>query len=191
MYRQILCIVCLTTALGCRPRAGDTPVAVVDLLRELDDAEKRPAADFTLAAHEEHGIVRAAIVVPVPSRLTIPLPVPRRGVLRAFAALDAGNPATAARFRVGVSDHRIYEGLNEVTVTGERRGWVELRADLSAYAGFKWSLFYRPDRIVWRLVLATDAVSAIPVRAVWGTPEVMADRESAKEYIARRERMAR
>lgn len=189
MYRHILCIVCLIAALGCRSRAGDAPVAVVDLLRELDSAEKRPPAGFSLSAHEANSVVRAAIVAPVPSRLTIPLPMPRRGVLRAFVALDGDDPDAAVRFRVGVSDHRIYEGLNEITVTGERRGWVELRTDLSAYAGFKWSLFYRPERIVWRLVLAADALRPSAVRGVWGAPEIVADRDSAKEYVARRERM--
>ena len=167
------------------------PVPVVDLLRELDAAEKRPPAGFALASHEEDGVVRAAIVAAVPSRLTIPLPMPRRGALRAFVALDGDNPAAAVRFRVGVSDHRIYEGLNEIIVTGERGGWVELRTDLSAYAGFKWSLFYRPERIVWRLVLAADAINAVPVRGVWSTPEIAADRQSAKEYLARGARLAR
>ena len=121
----------------------------------------------------------------------MPLPMPRRGVLRTFVALDTDDSASAVRFRIGVSDHRIYEGLNERTITGERRGWVELRTDLSAYAGFKWSLFYRPERIVWRLVLAADALGPNPVRGVWGTPEILADRDSAKEYLARRARLAR
>ena len=188
MYRQILCIVCLTAALGCRPSAGDAPVPVVDLLREFDGAEKRPPAGFALAAHDEGAIVRASIVAPVPSRLTIPLPMPRRGVLRTFVALDTDDPASAVRFRIGVSDHRVYEGLIEMTITGERRDWVELRTDLSAYAGFKWSLFYRPERIVWRLVLAADALGPNRVRGVWGTPEILADRDSAKEYLARRTR---
>jgi hypothetical protein len=65
---------------------------------------------------------------------------------------------------------------------------VDLRTDLSAYAGFKWSLFYRPDRTTWRLVLAADAVAGVPGRAVWGRPEIVADEASAKEYVAARNR---
>lgn len=191
MYRHILCIVCLSLAAACRSRADDVPLPVVDLLQELEHAEKRPPAGFALASHEADEVVRPALVVPVPSRLTIPLPLPRRGVLRSAVALESDDPAAAVRFRIGVSDHRIYEGRSEMVVTGERRGWLELRADLSAYAGFKWSLFYRPERIVWRLVLATDAVGAGPVRAVWGTPEIVTDRAAAKEYLARRRRLAR
>jgi hypothetical protein len=57
-----------------------------------------------------------------------------------------------------------------------------------AYAGWKWSLFYRPDRIVWRLVLAADAVDNAPPTVLWGEPQVETDMSSAREYIARRQR---
>ncbi|MGH9371214.1 MAG: hypothetical protein ACRD15_06755, partial [Vicinamibacterales bacterium] len=57
---------------------------------------------------------------------------------------------------------------------------------LSAYAGFKWSLFYRPDRITWRVVLATDAVGSGSPRAIWGSPEIVTDHRSAREYVTRR-----
>ena len=178
----------LIVLVSCRPRT-DAPVPVVDLLHDLDRAEKQPREGFALSAHQRGGIVRPAAVVPVPSRLTIPLPLPRRGALQAFVAIEADDPAAVIRFRVGVSDHRIYEALGDIVVSGDRRGWQELRTDLSAYAGFKWSLFYRPDWIVWRLVLATDLLGGRPARAVWGTPEIVTDRDAVKEYVARRERM--
>jgi hypothetical protein len=69
------------------------------------------------------------------------------------------------------------------------REWTDLRVDLSAYAGWKWSLFYRPDRIVWRLVLAADAVDNGTATVLWGEPRVETDTESAREYVARRRRM--
>jgi hypothetical protein len=188
MYRHIICIVGLILAAGCRHRADGVPVPVVDLIREFERADKAPSHGFALQAHAEDTVVRAAIAVPVPSRLTIPLPLPRRGLFRTAVALETNDPATAVRFRIGVSDDRIYEGLTAIVVTGERSGWMDLRADLSAYAGFQWSLFYRPDRVTWRLVLATDAVAGTAVRGVWGTPEIVADTDAAKEYAVRRRR---
>ena len=181
MYRHILCIVGLILAAGCR-HAGGAPVPVIDLLGELDRAEKRPPQGFALTSHAAGDRVHAAVVAPVPSRLTIPLRLPVRAALQTAVALESPDPSAAVRFRVGVSDDRIYEGLGEIVVKGDQRGWVDLRADLSRYAGFKWSLFYRPDRMVWRLVLATDAVAHVPARAVWGAPEVIADDASAREY---------
>jgi hypothetical protein len=70
-------------------------------------------------------------------------------------------------------------------------GWVELGADLSAYAGVKWSLFYRPDRITWRVVLSADTVEGAPASAVLGSPEIVTDGAGAKEYIARRQALRR
>ena len=61
--------------------------------------------------------------------------------------------------------------------------------DLSAYAGWKWSLFYRPDRTIWHLVLATDPVDGAPATLLWGTPEIVTDAASAREYAARRQRL--
>lgn len=158
----------------------------MDLLRELDRAEKRPPDGFALAPYDKDGDIRAAIVAPVPSRLTVPLPLPRHGSLRVAVALAGTNPAAGVRFRIGVSDHRIYEGLDEITIAGDRRGWTDMRVDLSAYAGWKWSLFYRPERVTWRLVLATDPAGPAETRAVWGTPQIVADSASAKEYRTRR-----
>jgi hypothetical protein len=188
MYRQIFCMLALSLAAGCQRSGGSVPIQVVDLLRELPRAEARPAAGFSAAIHEHDALVRPAIGAPVPSRLTVPLPLPRRGVLRAALAVG-GDGASIVRFRVGVSDHRIYEGLEEVVLTGSDPGWFDLRADLSAYAGFKWSVFYRPDAITWRLVLAADSIGPSPARAFWGSPEIVTDAASAREYVGRRERL--
>lgn len=170
---------------ACQP-AGH-PVAVVDLLRELDRAERRPAEGFDVAIHQAGGESRPSLVAPVPSRATWSLPLPRHGAFRAHVALEADDPATVVRLRVGVSDHRIYEGLADWILTAERGGWIAIHADLSAYAGFQWSLFYRPDRIPWRVVLAADAIGGGPARALWGAPEIVTDQRSAREYAARRQ----
>lgn len=148
---------------------------------------------FQVADHKSGGDVpRPSIVVPVPSRVTWTLPLPRRGVLHMFVALadgPSGRPASAVRFRLGISDHRIFESLGDITLTPDRRGWYALRSDLSAYAGWKWSLFYRPDRITWNVVLAADAIEGAPSSAVWGSPEILTDTEAAREYSVRRQQL--
>jgi hypothetical protein len=158
----------------------------------MNGAEQRPPGGFALTAYRLEGVSRPAIAATVPSRLTVRLPLPRRGMFHAFVALadaPAGAHRAGARVRIGVSDDRTYEGLTELVLVPDARGWTELRADLSAYAGRKWSVFYRPDRIVWRLVLAADAVDVGPATVLWGEPQIDTDTESAREYIARRQRM--
>jgi hypothetical protein len=175
---------------ACRPAPDEVPFRVVDLVREFDRAEKRPSDGFQITAYAADGVVRPAIVVPVPSRVIWSLPLPRRGRFRAFLALNGrGDPSAVIRFRFGVSDFHIYEGLAEQTIAAARPGWVDFRTDLSAYAGFKWSLFYRPDRVTWRVVLATDVVGGGPAAAVWGSPEIVTDVRGAKEYITRRHQL--
>jgi hypothetical protein len=139
----------------------------VNLLRELDQAEKRPPLGFEIANREIAGVARPSLIVPVPSRLTIPLPLPRRGVLRASAALEPSSSehsAASVRLRVGVSDDRIYERLTDVVLTPGQRGWVDVRTDLSAYAGWKWSLFYHPERMTWRVVSRQTPSMAFQLR---------------------------
>lgn len=189
MYRHILCIVGLVIAGACSQGAAGPAVPVIDLLREFERAEKRPPGGFELTTHAKDDHVRPAVVAPVPGRLTFPLRLPTRGVLRTTVALVSADPAAAVRFRIGISDDRIYEGLTDAVVRGDRPGWVDLRADLSAYAGFKWSLFYRPDRKTWRLVLATDALAGGAARGAWGAPEIVADEAAAREYARRAQRV--
>ncbi|MGH9309315.1 MAG: hypothetical protein ACRD1U_08080 [Vicinamibacterales bacterium] len=179
-------VTCAIVVAGCA-RSGDSPpVSVVDLLHEFERAEQRPPASFTRTSIVAAGLVRPSMVAPAHSRATWDLPLPRHGMLRAFLAVDpAAPPAAAVRFRVGVSDHRIYEALAH-RIVHPANGWVEFHADLSAYAGFKWSLFYRPDRTIWRLVLATDPAAGGGAPGVWGSPEIVTDRRSAREYVARR-----
>jgi hypothetical protein len=177
---------------GCRSSTPLAPVRVVDLIHEMDRAEKRPPGGFAIAMQQVDGVARPVIAAAVPSRLTLALPLPRHGVFHALVALADGPPGARAapvRLRVGVSDHRIYEGVKELILTPGTRTWIDLRADLSAYAGWKWSLFYRPDGITWRVVLAADATENVPATVLWGAPEIVTDTESAREYTARRQRL--
>jgi hypothetical protein len=155
-------------------------------------AEQRPPGSFALTADRLDGVSRPAIAASVPSRLTLRLPLPRHGVFHAFVGLAGtpdGDERAGARVRVGVSDDRTYEQLTAHLLVSGGRGWTELRADLSAYAGWKWSVFYRPDRITWRLVLAADATVTGPATVLWGEPQIDTDTASAREYVARRQRM--
>jgi len=189
--RQIRCIAValLVVLTGCRSSSPAAPVVVVDLVREMDNADKRPPGALTVTEFHRDGVSRPAISAAVPSRLTVPLPFPHHGVFLASvarAAAPAGTHPGGARLRVGVSDDRTYEQLFALVLSPDARGWTDLRVDLSAYAGWKWSLFYRPDRIVWRLVLAADAIDTTPPTVLWGEPRIETDTSSAREYIARR-----
>ena len=186
--RHILCILLPIVFVGCSHPRGATTVAAVDLTRIFNRAEKRPASGFDVSSYEVAGIPRPAIVAPVPSRAIWPLPLPHRGSFRAFvaAAGPSGAPVGPVRVRVGISDDRIYEGLAEAVLTPGAPHWVEIRADLSAYAGWKWSVFYHPDRTTWRIVLASDPMGGTPATVMWGTPQILTDPDSALEYASRR-----
>lgn len=171
---------------GCSRSPGTRSVPVVDLIRTFDRAEKRPTPGFDLSSYDLDGVARPVMVAPVPSRATWSLALPRRSVFRVFVALAPHTPAGPVRVRMGISDNRIYEGLTEAVLAAGEPHWVELRADLRAYAGWQWSLFYRPDRITWRLVLAADPLGAAAARVLWGSPQILTDTNSALEYAARR-----
>jgi hypothetical protein len=110
------------------------------------------------------------------------LRLPRRGVFHTLVALEGG---ASARVRVGISDDRVYEERARARLTADRRDWTRLDVDLSPYAGWKWSLFYRPDWIAWRIVLSADALDRTPGRVVWGAPVITTDTDGAREYARR------
>ena len=171
-------------------------VRIVDLVREFRDAEARPSrASFDVADVSLSGQSQAAIRTIAPSRLIFELPVPRRSAFVARVAIEGGVDGALAqpiRFRIGVSDNRIYEQLADVLLTpGVQTGWTDLRADLSAYAGWQWSVFYRPETRRWRLVLSADAVSGVRTRGVWGAPGIDGDRSAAREHVERAAKMSR
>jgi hypothetical protein len=175
---------------GCSGSVDSTPIRVIDLLNEFDRAERRPVPGYAAAAYAVDGVSYPAILMPVPSRITWSVPLPRRGRLRTRAALapaEAGTSPVLARFRIGISDHRIYEGLTDKLAT-DRDGWVDFAVDLSAYAGWQWSLFYRPDSVTWNVVLAADAGGGGKASVAWAAPEILTDVSAAREYVSRRHR---
>lgn len=185
--RYVHCLVVAIVVCGCAPSTPSAPVRAVDIIRELDYAEKRPPAGFTITTWEADGVTRPALAAVVPSRLTLALPLPRRAALQAHVA--SADSSAPVRLRVGISDDRVYEGLAQLILPPGPRRWTGLRVDLSAYAGWKWSLFYRPDRTTWHLVLATDAVEGGAGTVLWGAPEIVTDQGSAREYAIRRQEL--
>ena len=111
------------------------------------------------------------------------LPLPRDGVFRARIAVAGAR----VRIRIGVSDARIYEQLAERILAPDQE-WSVLTANLSAYAGRKISLFYRPDNISWRVNLSADAIEGAATVA-WGRPEVLTSSRNVAEYVKRRARI--
>lgn len=159
---------------------------VIDLVEEFDRAEVRPARDrFQIGDHAIAGTTRLSIAAPVPSRAIWVAPMPRRATLSLFAGLHPSAASCSARFRIGISDDRIYETLAAHTAT-DRNSWTEMRVDLSRYAGWKFSIFYQPDGMTWRLVLSLDQIAEAPCTALWGAPAIETDAEAARQFVAKR-----
>jgi hypothetical protein len=169
-------------AAGCGAAAPSAPVPVVDLIKEFERADGRPAGAYVVADRLVAGTALPALVGPAPGRLTWTLALPRHGAFRARLAAAAA----PLRVRIGVSDARIYEQLAELEVQ-PGTGWSVIDADLSAYAGWKFSLFYRPERRAWRLNLSADALSGVPATVAWGQPQIFAPGGAdALEYANRK-----
>ena len=184
----------LLPAWACGP-SDRSPVRIVDLVREMRTAEARPSpAAFEVADVSLNGQSGPAIRTVAPSRLVFVLAIPLRSTFSARVAIDGGvdgAPPQPLRFRVGISDDRIYESLASVVLTpGMQTGWTDLRADLSGYAGWQWSVFYRPGEQRWRLVLGVDSVSGLPGRGVWSAPGIEGDRAAAREHVERAARLS-
>jgi hypothetical protein len=179
-----LLLVLLPAASACRRSTAPAAVDVIDLARRLGAAEKLPeGSSFELADYPAGGVPRPAIVAPAPSRLTWTLRLPARGFFHARLHVRSDTAADhTVAFRVGVSDHRVYEMLAHASLSSATKGWTPISADLSRYAGRKWSLFYRPDAHEWRLILSVDAPGGFPARAVWGAPAVATDVANARAF---------
>jgi hypothetical protein len=181
--RVILPAALLPAACGSPPPS--VPVAAVDFIKEFERGDARPPGAYTIGERTAGGTTLPAITGPAPGRLTWVLPLPRGGTFRARVAASGAR----VRVRVGVSDDRIYEQLADQIVE-PGAAWAPLAADLSAYAGFKISLFYRPDGMHWRVNLSADAIEGAATLA-WGRPEVVTSTTQAREYTQRRARLSK
>jgi hypothetical protein len=159
-------------------------------MSRVKDAERRPAGSaIEVQEHTLGGRSRASLFVPAESRLTFTMPIPRRAAVRFYAGVPGDAGAASVAFRVGIADNRFYQTLLEETVTSAEtasRGWIALSADLSRFAGPTLSLFFRPERRRWRLVLGTHVLGGAPAGVYLGEPAITTDVDSAREYVKRR-----
>jgi len=168
-------ILCWTVS-GCRP--GGRAPSYIDLLHQFPSAQKRsqfaPGEAFALFDAEVGGVVKSSLRTCGASRIIWSIRVPRNAVLRTAIAPAAGSGTTAPAitFRIGISDRRHYEMLFEREFPGAGPGtpnsWRPVTISLSGYAGWQWSLFYRPWQIVWDLVFTAGG----PGCGYWAEPRI-------------------
>ena len=157
---------------------------VIDLLK-TGMVERRPVkAEFHVDEHTFGTDTRATLVVPPDSRAIWQMVLPRRATLNTSIGITGASESDAATFRIGISDQRVYEPLVERTITVRdcAGGWVPLSADLSRYAGWQWSLFYRPNGREWRVIMAVSRVGGTPDKAFWSSPGIDTDTAAAKQF---------
>ena len=141
----------------------------IDLLHELPRAFIQPVSAPRPAVDVVPGDPAAgvALLTPSPLRITWSLRFPERVAFTARVALVGavpGVPNPGVAIRAGISDGRFYEGLYRLQLDPAPPQsppiWHPIEVDLSAYSGWKWSLFYQPSRRAWSLVLNVQGGNA-------------------------------
>lgn len=181
-------VVVLIAAIGLWWTFGHrTMLPRIDLLESLDRTERRPlGATFPVVPITLGGETHRAVVALGGSRITWEVRLPRRATLQVFVGLKEeawSIEGDGVLFRIGIGEGRIpYEELVNFVVNpygrAEDRRWIPLTVDLSHYSGFKWSLFYHPDRLLWRLVFNTNigipgGVDSRGDMPLWGEPRIL------------------
>lgn len=123
----------------------------VDLVDRFDQADKRPADAFTVTEATLAGVTKRAIAVSpgVGSRLTWKVRIPDDGWLWVSVGMQPEaweKEGDGIKFLVGISDGRAFEPLFEQHVhpfanQGDRK-WLDVRVDLSTYAGEEVDLIF-------------------------------------------------
>mgnify|MGYP001450330715 CR=1 FL=1 len=183
LFNQSLAIAGLMALVWSPGGCGRAPQPMhIDLLSLLASAEKRPPTTandaFVVGDVQIDGRRVPAVIVPQPSRIVWTVRIPRRATLTAQAGLvpdRTGKYAGVAVFRIGVSGGKIYEQvyerrMNPITVEADR-AFVPIAVDLSAWAGWQWSLFYRPSETRWNLVFSVDGTGSTDT-PLWLAPAV-------------------
>jgi hypothetical protein len=182
-FNRGLAIAALVTLLASPLACGRAPQPIhIDLLSMLALAEKRPPATaddaFFVRGVQLDGRTIPAVIVPQPSRIVWTVRIPRRASLTAHAGLvpdRTGKYAGDAVFRIGVSGGKIYEKVYERRMTPGSveadRSFVPIAVDLSAWAGWQWSLFYRPSETAWNIVFSVDGTRSSDT-PLWLAPAI-------------------
>jgi hypothetical protein len=182
-YRCVAIAMAAGTTLACDGRKSEVPAT--DLITGFREADRRPpgstfgVTDISIAGEAHRAISTESI-----SRITWQLSIPDRAVLKTSLALKPEawtREGNAVLFRVGIAEGRTYEQLMTRLVdpfqSSEDRRWIPVTIDLAAYGGFKWSVFYQPRRLTWRLIFSTNpgtpgtATPGVGV-ALWGEPMI-------------------
>ncbi|MCX6538259.1 MAG: hypothetical protein NT151_04895 [Acidobacteria bacterium] len=154
----------------------------IDLLSLLARADKRPPSRpgeaFVVRDVQFDGRTIPAVIVPQPSRIVWTVRIPRRATLTTHAGLApdrTGKYAGDAVFRIGVSGGKLYEKVYERRLTPNKveadRSFVPIAVDLSAWAGWQWSLFYRPSERAWNVVFSVDGTKSSDT-PLWLAPAI-------------------
>jgi hypothetical protein len=155
-------------------RAGPSPyVDRIDLLSLLPSAERRAPAPLDESIRVERlgppADLRVALRCETPARISWTIPIPRQARLSTAVMLLDGRGVTA-HFYIG---ERTWEELFRITLSGtnaDARAWHPVVIDLSGYAGWQWSLFYRPSEHPWRLNFYADPAPAGTL--AWAAPTI-------------------
>jgi len=164
----IWCVLAVTTV------ACGSPPASIDLVAALPTAERRalgsPDAAIRATVVTRDRVDQPALVTDAPARVIFPVNMPARARFRTAVSLQSA-AGTGVTIRIGLADSRSYDDLLRVNVEPSAPGvdpWKPIDVDLGAYSGWQWSLFYRPARITWKLVLNADATPGGSV--IWSRP---------------------
>jgi len=168
-----------------------TPSTPTNLIDSLEAAERRPAAAvFDVGPVTINGESIRAVATPAASRISWELRLPDRARLEIAVALKPEAWTVAGDgvlFRVGIAEGRTHEDLVTRVVNPygrpEDRRWIPISVDLGGHSGFKWSLFYHPLLILWRIVLNTSAANPASAEhlgdmPLWGEPKLLGNGRS-------------
>lgn len=127
----------------------------------LDGARKQPEGAVRKESLTIAGVWMPVLLMPAPSRVTWPVRFAERVELDAALALTPGGAGAPAgvTLRIGLSDDRWYNEVLRVRIDPAADGaetWRPIHVDLTPFSGWKWSLFYRPSRIAWKLIVNAE-----------------------------------
>jgi hypothetical protein len=180
-YRKGILLILLAWCSAACDRRPESRVVLEadDLIARLPSAEQRSARALEESIRVESAGPpsdrRVALVTVAPVRVIWTARLPERAWIDTAVMLTAGSGATA---RIGVSDLRLYEGLTRIELKASAGGmpdaWHDVRVDLHRYAGWQWSVFYRPSETEWRLIFSADATPEGTI--AWARPMIKRER---------------